>query len=255
MFAAQRIKIIKEYLIKNKSVDIATLTNLLDVSDVTVRKDLDVLEKENFLIKNHGGAVLADYNENTTNDLIIKNNAEKEQIADLAASLVDDGDTIFLGYGSTCYLFAKSLRNKKNLTVVTTNVNALSELITFAGKVVLVGGEVTYKNGMMFSAGELTAQNLKGIFVNKSFMSVDAVDLMAGFTVNDVSNIAVLKLIPNLTKQVIYLVDSSKFDQVGFYQIAPIGLPNCIVSNDKLNDKYKQFFYEKNIKILTAFNL
>lgn len=255
MFAAQRIKVIKEIMIKNKSVDIATLTNILNVSDVTVRKDLDMLEKENFLVKNHGGAILVDSDEQISKDFTISNYLEKEQIANLAFTLVEDGDTIFLGYGSTCYIFAKSLKEKKNLTVVTTNVNALPELLPFVSKTILIGGEVIYKDGMMYSAGELTSENLKGIFVNKSFMSVDAVDLMAGFTVNDVSNLSVLKLIPKLSKQVIFLADHSKFDKIGFYQIAPIGLPNAIVSNDKLNDKYKQFFYEKNIKVLTAFDL
>lgn len=255
VFAAQRIKIIKDVLIKNKSVDIATLTNILDVSDVTVRKDLETLEKENFLIRNHGGAVLVDSGEQVSKDLSIDHYTEKEEIASIAASLVEDGDTIFLGYGSTCYIFAKYLKEKRNLTVVTTNVNALYELMPHTSKVILIGGEISQKNGMLFSAGELTAENFRGIFVNKSFMSVDAVDLMAGFTVNDVSNLSVLKLIPKLSKQVICLVDHTKFDKVGFYQIAPIGLPNCVISNDKLNDKYKQFFYEKNIKVFTAFNL
>lgn len=256
MFAAQRIKVIKEIMIKNKSVDIATLTNILNVSDVTVRKDLDMLEKEHFLVKNHGGAVIVDSDEQVSKqDFTIANCFEKEQIANVAYTLVEDGDTIFLGYGSTCYLFAKSLKGKKNITVVTTNVNALNELLPNVSKTILIGGEITLRDGMMFSAGELTAENLKGIFVNKSFMSFDAMDLMAGFTVNDISNLSVLKLIPKLSKQVIFLADHSKFDKVGFYQIGPIGLPNCIVSNDKLDDKYKQFFYEKNIKVLTAFNL
>jgi len=256
VFAAQRIKIIKEIMIENKSVDIATLTNALNVSDVTVRKYLDILEKEHFLVKNHGGAVIVDSDEQVSKkDYLIENCSEKEQIANLADTLVEDGDTIFLGYGSTCYMFAKTLKQKKNLTVVTTNVNALNELLPNISKTILIGGEVTYKDGMIFTSGELTVDNLRGIFVNKSFMSVDAVDLMAGFTVNDVSNLSVLKLIPRLSKQVIFLADHSKFDKIGFYQIAPIGLPNCIVSNDKLNDKYKQFFYEKNIKVMTAFNL
>jgi len=256
VFAAQRIKVIKDIMIKNKSVDIATLTNILNVSDVTVRKDLEKLEQERFLVKNHGGAVIIDSDEPAIKeDFVIENCLEKEQIASLAYTLVEDGDTIFLGYGSTCYKFAKNLKEKKNITVVTTNVNALNELLPNIRKTILIGGEITYRNGMMFSAGELTAENLKGIYVNKSFMSVDAVDLMAGFTVNDVSNLSVLKLIPKLSKQVILLVDHSKFDKIGFYQIAPICSLNCIVSNDKLNDKYKQFFYEKNIKVLTAFDI
>jgi DeoR/GlpR family transcriptional regulator of sugar metabolism len=254
MFAAQRIKIIKEFMLKNKSVDISTLANILDVSDVTVRKDLDILEKENFLIKNHGGAVLVDSGEQIAKELVIENAAEKEQIANLAATLVEDGDTIFIGYGSTCYTFTRSLKQKKNLTVVTTNVNALSELLP-ENNVILIGGQITYKDGMMYSTGDLTAENLKGIFVNKSFTSVDAVDMMAGFTVNDVSNLSVLKLIPKFSKHIIFLIDHTKFDKVGFYQIAPIGLPDCIVSNDKLDDKYKQFFYEKNIKTMTAFDI
>lgn len=255
LFAAQRIKIIKDFMIQNESVDIATLTGMLDVSDVTVRKDLEKLEREGFLFRNHGGAVLVKPETQKTNGSAIENQAIKEQIANLAFTLVEDGDIIFLGPGTTCYLFAKKLKERKDVTVVTNNINALQELYSFVQKVILIGGEVIDKDGFMFSTGYFSDEHLKGIYVNKSFLGAEGVDLMAGFTVNHLSLSSILKQVLALSKQTIFLADHNKFDKIGFYQVSPIDYPQCIVTNERLTDAYKQYFYTKNIKVLTTFNL
>jgi DeoR family transcriptional regulator, fructose operon transcriptional repressor len=260
LFAAQRVKIIKDFLLKNESVDITTLTNMLDVSDVTARKDLEKLEKEGFLIRNHGGAIITKAQKKQTNsvslsELTIRNYAEKEQISELAYTLIDDGDIIFLGPGTTCYLFAKKLKSKKNITVVTNNINAIQELYPYVSKIIIIGGEVLQDSGTLFSAGQSTDENLKGIYVNKSFLSIEGVDLMAGFTVNYLSLSSILKQILSISKHTIFLADHTKFDKIGYYQISPIDSPECIVTNERLGDTYKQYFYEKNIKVLTTFDL
>lgn len=255
LFAAQRIKIIMETMQKYKSVDVATLSELLSVSDVTVRKDLDKLEKEGFLIKNHGGAVIVDKQiEGEEQKLVIENPTEKELIAKLAYTLIEDGDSIFLGAGSTCYTFASQLKKKKDITVITNNINALNELSSSINRIILIGGEVINNNGIKYSIGQATMENLKGVFVNKSIMSVEGVDFMAGFTVNDEPLSYVLKHIIKISKQVIFLADHTKFDKIGLYQIAPIDFPHCVISNERVGDKYKQYFYGKDIKMLTAFN-
>ncbi|HEX2945210.1 MAG TPA: DeoR/GlpR family DNA-binding transcription regulator [Clostridia bacterium] len=253
MFAAQRMKTIQDFLIKNKSADITTLSNLLDVSDVTVRKDLEKLEEEGFLIKNHGGAVLVEGSIPDDSGLSIENYSEKEQIADLANTLIEDGDIIFLGPGSTCYLFSKKLKGKNNITVVTNNINAINELYSNVKEIISLGGEIANNNGMLYTTGYFASEYLKGIYVNKAILGVNGVDFKTGFTVNDMSLCNLLKKVPTLSRQIYYLADHTKFDRIGFYQIGPIDSPDCVVSNERLSDAYKQYFYEKDIKILTTF--
>ena len=99
MFPAQRIEMIKNILRQQKSADISTLTSMLGVSNVTIRKYLDQLEEEGFLTKVHGGAILAETNETSDSsetDIFDKTN---RQIADLAAQLIEDNETVFLQTG------------------------------------------------------------------------------------------------------------------------------------------------------------
>lgn len=256
LFAAQRMEKIKKVMLENKTIDILALCSMLNVSDVTVRKDLDKLEREGFLIKTHGGAILAsDQIQEETENTDIENYDLKEKIAELAMTVVEEGDVIFLGPGSTCYVFSKKLKNIKNLTVVTNNINALHELTPYIRNVFLVGGEITYYNGMLYSSGTKALNYIDGIFVNKAFFSVDGIDLMAGFTINEQSRLDVLHRIPSISKRIIVLADYTKFNKIGLYQIGTADFPHCVVSNEKMGDSYKKFFYAKDIKTLTTYDI
>lgn len=253
MFATQRVQKIKDILQKYKSVDIVTLSTMLDVSSVTVRKDLDKLESEGFLIKIHGGACIKEPQEQEQIiDFQVDNYYSKEKIANLALSTIEKGDTIFLGPGSTCYLLAKKIRELEEVYVITNNINALSELVPYGINVFLIAGEVVYKNKMLYSQGSKIHNSFESMFVNKAFISVDGADFTAGFTTNDFAIAALLKQIPNIAKYSTFLIDYSKFNKIGLHHIAPLDFPNSVISNEKLDDTYKQYFFERNIKIITS---
>lgn len=256
MFPGQRIDAIKKMLKEQKSIDIVTLCDTLQVSDVTVRKYLDKLEKEGFLTKMHGGAMLADNMEDEAdNDSTIEEQDEKEQIADLAVTIIEDNDSIFLGPGTTCYLLSKRLKNIKNLTVVTNNVNALEELAPYVKNLYFIGGEIVYDNGIMYSHGPKALAHLEGMFVKKAFITVTGIDFKAGLTMNQTLLLEIIKKINSISKKVIILADYSKFDRIGLHQIAAIDEYDCYVSNEKLDNKYKEYFFDKNIKILTSYDI
>lgn len=254
MFAAQRIAKIKSILLDQKSTNIAALCSVLDVSDVTVRKDLDKLENEGFLIKTHGGAVLVD-NQPKTQNILIEKQLLKDKIAELALTLIEEGDTIFLGPGSTCFLFSQHLKKFRNIIVITNNINALHELSTHIRSVFLIGGELNNLNGMLYSAGQTAISYLDGLFVSKAFFSVDGIDLEAGLTINERSQMELLQKLPSVTKQVIILADQTKFDKIGLYQIFKNDFPSCIITNEKISGDYKRFFFENNVKMLTTYDI
>jgi DeoR/GlpR family transcriptional regulator of sugar metabolism len=258
MFPAQRIAILKRILQEKKSVDISTLSAALEVSDVTVRKYLDKLEEEGFLTKMHGGAILKeDFNEpeEAEDAESIDGFDAKEQIAILAGSLIDDGDSIFLGPGTTCYLLAKRLAKSKNVTVVTNNVNALEVMAPIVRNLYFIGGEIVYDNGLMYTYGQKALSQLEGMFVQKAFISVEGVDLKAGLTINDIGVLDIIKKVDMISKSLIVLADHNKFNKIGLHHVAPIDQYKIYVSNENVNDKYKEYFFVNDIKILTAYDI
>lgn len=258
MFQGQRIKVLKSIIQEKKTVDIATLTAALNVSDVTVRKYLDILEQEGFLKKMHGGAILnEDFQEadELDDDETIDGLAAKEQIADLAVTMVEDGDCIFIGPGTTCYILAKRLQHLKNITVVTNNVNALELLSPFVRNLYFIGGEIVFRDGVMFSHGSKALAQLEGMFVQKAFITVEGIDLLAGLTVNDLGIMDIIYKIEAISKKLIILADHQKFNKIGLHHVMPIDRVKIYISNERLDEKYKKFFFENDIKILTSYDI
>ncbi len=258
MFQAQRIETLKNILLEKKSVDVSTLTSALDVSDVTVRKYLDILEAEGFLKKMHGGAILAeayDDQDNFDDEETILEFQAKEQIAELAMTCIEDGDSIFLGPGTTCYLLSKKLGSFKNITVVTNNVNALEHIAPVVRTLYFIGGEIVCRDGLMYSYGQKAINQLDGIFVQKAFISVAGVDLFAGLTINDIRQVEIFHKVESISRQQIVLADHNKFNKIGLHHIMPIDKIKIYISNEKLDSEYKKYFYENDIKILTSYDI
>ena len=250
MFMEQRLEKIKKVLMERKKIDVASLCSILQVSDVTVRKDLDRLHKEGFLIKTHGGAVLAqETDKKIVQQIPIDNFNEKNYIAEMAFRTIEKDDSIFLGSGSTCFLLATKLKQLKDITVVTNNINALYELVPHVKNVFLIGGEITYREGMMSASWENTEEYFKGIYVNKAFTSVVGIDLVAGLTVNHAVNSYVFKSIPKITKEWCLIIDSTKFNKIGLYNVASIEMLNCVIT-DKVQDNYLKAFQDADVKVI-----
>ena len=260
MFSAQRIALLKKILSEQKSVDIATLCSHLEVSDVTVRKYLDQLEQEGFLIKLHGGAMLAGTEtgadeEAYSQSMSIPHMKEKEHIAEIAATLVEDGDNIFLGSGTTCMFLAKKLYQKHNITVLTNNINALSYLSPYVKKLCILGGDVAGSNGLMYTYGTPVMSQLERIYVSKAFFGAGGVDLNAGVTVNDMDVSLIMEKVSTVSAKRIILADSSKFNRIDLYRVNVLDQFDIYVTDSKLDNKYKSYFFDHDIKLITSFDI
>ena len=143
MLALERRNLILEKLQAEKRVVVSELSQLYDVSEETIRRDLDKLEKEGLAIKSYGGAVI---NEDVSIDLPFnvrknQNVTGKQKMAELAASLVKDGDHIFLDASTTAVFVAKALKEKERLTVITNSMEILLELADVSGwNIISTGG-------------------------------------------------------------------------------------------------------------------
>ena len=261
MLQEERINEIRRLIIENGRVLVSELCEKYQVSDVTIRKDLQMLQKEGLIKKIYGGALLnkeADYNKNRISDLQYfqekfgeKENYEgKMKAAELAASMVTDGDTLFLGSGSTCCMLAKKLNRYKDLTVVTNNISALTDLLAFPCKLFIIGGEVTsVDDATFFSSIENASQYLKSVYVSKVFTSCFGLDLNAGIKLNSIISTYIYRAISDMHKSWYMLADREKFGHIGIYRVADLAQVDCVVA-DEIQEEYRTYFENHGIRLL-----
>lgn len=262
MFASERIRIIKQILFDKKHVDVSALSTMLNVSEVTIRRDLEKLEKENVLIRTHGGAVLSDqYLEPEREDEKEQLNAdlhkdpmfqEKEEISVTATHMVDPFDTILLTPGIINLLIARKLSNHKDLTVLTTDLRIAAELsVNPHIKVIVPGGDLDPRT--LTLSGKMTEENISKLYVNKAFIEVDGIDIVRGYTLNSIDRASIIKEMLKITNQCIVVSTFNAFNKIAFSQIGNLNIAQKIVTNSNIPEKYKVYFFEKNIQLFTSF--
>ena len=245
MFAMERKRLIQNYITDNGKVGVSKLSRMLGVSEVTIRRDLEALDKEGFLHRIHGGAVLSE-NEFETyseeDDSLI-------EIAVVSARMVQDGDNICITNGETTLHLARKLASRRNLTVLTNDIAIASELSSQGKKVVLLGGEFDANEKASF--GELTVENLKKFFVSKVFIEIDGVNEDLVFSVNSPTKAAFLAAAMTEANKRIVLCPANRFRHAAFYGMGKF--PDySFVTNSCLDDIYKRRFFEEGIQLFTS---
>ena len=177
MFQIEREKAILESLKDGKVAKPKDLCELTGASDVTIRRDLRRLEKRGLIRRWHGCAQIAG-GESAWFPAAGMASPEKERVARIAAQLVCDGDNIFLGAGTTCTALARFLRQHKNLSVMTPNLDAALELTrTSSVHVTILGGEVQVETNYIETLDEYTLAFLQRFYFDKTFITVNGIGL------------------------------------------------------------------------------
>ncbi|GHU12453.1 DeoR family transcriptional regulator [Spirochaetia bacterium] len=260
MFKIERIRKIKELVYSRKQIDVATLSSLLNVSGVTIRSDLEQLEDAGFLIRTHGGAILNETStsQEDTNDILLGKTLQydknKESIGKLAASLIADQEWVFLGPHETCYYIARELRGRQNLNILTNNVYVINALLGSQNiHVIAAGGNLNHKHSCFM--GDPFTKSVEDFYLRKAFFSIDGADFSAGYTVADSGEMNLIKAIAKRTSEMIYLVGSKKFDSISFTSVGDLVSVSTVISNSDMPNQYKKFYFENNIRVLTAYDL
>lgn len=258
MFKTTRITKIKEIILDRGQVSVNTLSSLLNVSVVTIRSDLEELERQSFIHRTHGGAVLNEdylYQQQVKEDLqggVFEYNKDKELIGEIATELVQDHEWIFIGQGSTCYYMARALQNKQNINLLTNNLyvaGCLSQ--NMFATVMFTSGQLVHNH--MYIAGDMLIQPFQNFHISKAFMSVSGVDLQNGFTVSDWQEYSVFNKIRERAGELIILADYTKFDKPGPIGIGDLKSAGTVVTNENIPEKYKTYFFENGVKIFTSY--
>ncbi|WP_040414450.1 DeoR/GlpR family DNA-binding transcription regulator [Clostridium thermobutyricum] len=239
-------KILK-LLTENKKVEVTKLSELLDVSQVTIRKDLINLENKGLIIREHGFATLNSSDD--INNRLAYNYEIKGRIAQIASELVNDGETIMIESGSCCALLALEIaKTKKDITIIT-NSAFISEYIRKYPniKIILLGGE--YQKESQVMVGPITKSCVQNFFVDKLFIGTDGFSKNSGFTGKDYMRSETVRDMANQANNVIILTESTKFSQKGVVNLITIDLISSVITDENIPKEYEDYLSSKDIEV------
>ncbi len=232
MLALERRNIIIERLNADGKVVVSTLSNEFGVTEETIRRDIEKLEKEGLAIKTYGGALSNTLQANETPYSVRKksNVASKQKIAEAVASMIHDGDRIMLDASSTSIYVCKQIKNKKNITVITNSVEILLELADKTGWTILsTGGSL--KEGTYSLYGSAAEKMIRDHHVDIAICSAKGIDTSMGITDSNEKDAEMKKAIFNAATRRVLALDGSKFDQISFIKVCDIRDVDVLVTD------------------------
>ena len=251
MLAIERKNEILHKLRTEQRVLVSELADYYHVTEETIRRDLDKLEKEGYATKTYGGAILGN---STKTDLSYtirnKTNVEaKNTIAELVAEFIDDGEHLMLDDSSTSLYVAKMLKEKKNLTIITNSVELVMELADVEGwTIMLTGGRL--KPDSLALVGQQTQAMLRTFHVDTTVFSCKGIEPNAGITDSSEFHAETKQSMLAAAKRRILTIDSSKFDKVSFVRIADLSGVDLIVTDRKPDSAWLTAFERRGIACL-----
>ncbi|AUC24292.1 DeoR/GlpR family DNA-binding transcription regulator [Streptococcus uberis] len=225
------IQLVSDY----KRIDVNSLSELLGVSKVTVRKDLDKLESKGLLRREHGYAVL-----NSGDDLNVRlsyNYNVKRKIAEKAAELVQDNDTIMIESGSTCALLAEVLcQTKRNIKIITNSCFIANFLRQYDScQIILLGGN--YQPNSEVTVGPLLKQMVDLFHVDRVFAGTDGFSPEVGFMCKDMMRCEGVQYMADAAEETIILTDSSKFSKPSLVHQLSLDRVSRVITDKELDEE------------------
>lgn len=251
MLPAKRKELIQNILSERQNITTKELMSLLQTSRTTLYRDLLLLQEEGFLQVNNGTVSLQfqssphSFCPNSTHRIIPSNLPQLRTIAATAASIIKVTDSIFIGEGMVCHLLACQIRELdylKNITVVTNNFNVALELNGFIKHIYLIGGELHQNPNALYTGGPRLEENLRTIYVSKAFANVDGVDLKAGYTMQELSQLSILSHLSTFSAKSIFLIPSNRFGYCSIHHLGALDQADKIITDQQLSQKDRDTF-------------
>jgi DeoR family transcriptional regulator, aga operon transcriptional repressor len=248
---AERHKYILETLNKNGFVKVSDIAKELDVTPVTIRKDLKNLESKMLLYRTHGSA--SPVNPYTADiDLHEKEKmktVEKKRIAQAACKLIEPNDTIIMAAGSTVHALAQELNFNFNLTIVSSSLKTSLLLNTKNNIEVIQLGGFVRKNSFSV-VGDYSTKFFSDITCSKLFIGVDGIDIEYGITNSNIEEANLNKKMMEAANRTIILTDSSKFGKRGFGRICNLEKIDIIITDSGIHEKIAAAVEEQGIELI-----
>ena len=253
MLANQRRDKILELLKEDGQAKVMDLSRIFKVTEVTIRQDLERLEKEGFIIREHGGAYLKNIDANVQS-LSLQNQENldlKITIAKKVIEFINEGDTIILDSGSTTTEIAKLMKNYKSLTVITNALNIALILGAQAGiNIIVTGGE--FKAPTLSLTGQKAADFFQNLHVDKLFLATAGIALKSGLTYPGISDICVKRAMIESANETYLVADSTKIGKNSFASLGALSLIDYLITDSNIKREDKEWLKTYDVKFIIA---
>lgn len=234
-------------------ITVSGISEMFDVSEVTIRNDLGRLEEKGLLIRTRGGAIKHNRVgiDHSLNEKQNKHNIEKQRIGKRAVDFIANGDTIILDSGTTTMEIARNLNKFSDLTVITGALNIALFLSGLSNiKVIMPGGYLRHTS--LSQVGSIAEQNLRNFYCDKMFLGVDGIDCRYGLFTPNVEEAHTNRVMIDISREVFVVTDSSKFLRRSFAFIAPIDQINSVITDKHIPTDEKRRLIEigKNVVVV-----
>lgn len=253
MFALERIRLIRKYLEEHRQAEVHALSGLLAVSEVTIRRDLEKLEHDGFLVRTHGGAVLSEAQDDLmeTPGEVEATTALVDEVGRLAARLVMDGDTVMLSGGRLPRALSRSLMDRSGVTVLTNDILIAREIASQEGnRAVLLGGDLDPDELAVY--GALALDDLQHFHVDRLFAELDGFGDGLELSASTQQKAALIREARQRTREFIILCLAESFSRNAFFRFGSVSPADTVVTDRTLSDEAKRRLFRANVRLFTA---
>jgi DeoR/GlpR family transcriptional regulator of sugar metabolism len=230
LLSAERRQTIAALVRTNSAVRVKELCDRFDASESTIRRDLQYLEDEGILERTYGGAIAVDDDEiGETVERLESTSPEKMRIGTATAKLIKEGETVFLGPGTTTLAVARQIASKRGVTVVTNALNIATQLIERSSlPVILTGGQAEGREMALY--GHLAELTLRELRADRAVIGVHGIQLPDGLTADSLAGAQFMRMVIDLMPQITVVADTSKWARVGPAYLAPLEAIDTVVT-------------------------
>ena len=252
MLPLERQKKIIDLLTIKKMLKITKLTEELQVSVETLRRDLNLLAGQGKIEKIYGGVKLIEskFGESTLEERMVSHLAAKERIAQTCSEYIHDGDCIYIDSGSTTYQIAKYIKHKKKLTVITNSIPVVNELLHSDVELFIIGGKVRQHEQSVNAFDYLF--NFSELNIAKAFICASGITIEKGISDYSLEEAVTRKKIIELSKEVYVAADSTKFGKDVTIGIASIDTIDYLITDSNLKKDFIEKYKELNTKLIIS---
>ncbi|GAB6090800.1 DeoR/GlpR family DNA-binding transcription regulator [Spirochaeta dissipatitropha] len=254
MFAIERIRIIKEYILEHEKVEVPALSSLLSVSEVTVRRDLMKLENDGFLTRTHGGAVLNQISKaplvNTPSQ-----GSDADEISELAligCRMISDRSIVMLLDGEVNKRIAEKLSARQSVTVLTNDLR-IAGIVgqQIQNKAVLLGGDV--EGSSVY--GSITLEHLQRYYVQQLFYQVDGINTALQFSVDSQQKADLIRAASEHADSSTVVCTRAAFGSNAFYRFGDINSATSLIAHPGIDDDFKSRIFNSSAALYTAIDV
>lgn len=229
------------------------LSEALNVSKATIRRDLLQLEEDRAILRTHGGAMKCSHFLTSEVPIYLRINMQKEEkalVGAAAAQLIEEGSTIYISAGTTGRMLATNLHGFHHLTVVTNDIEIAREVAATENDLVVIGGSLKGSSSTLY--GFFSEQMLQQLHLDVAFMAADAVDVQKGFMDFRPDEIGIKRIALSSSAKSIMMCDASKFDKPAFVNICPFSSVYAVITNENTAPEKVAALRESGVQVILA---